>query len=331
MRVAPRLRTTTGQMTGGAGLGSHSRATFRVPMRTPFLTLLMCLFAAPAFAQMLSDRGPPEHRFVHRQTVALRVNPLGLIYEGRFAYRQRLYASESTALRDNFFGIGLAPGASPAFGRLGVLVEFQPASMLGFWAVYEYMQYFGTFNLLAEYPAASADFSDTAIRNRTPPPNTTGGTMLTVGANLNLKVGPVVMRSQARLFAADFKLRPGDTVLYDQFSDLLLPNGRFTLTNDLDLLFQTKFGLIAGLRYSLGMPFYGVENAATEDNSTHRLGPFVAYRFFDRDGAKLNQPTLALVVNWYLKHRWRTGADTSRAIPYVALAFNVVGDLVPLD
>jgi len=325
------VRTTAVQMTGGAGLRSHSRGTFRVPMRIQAALCLVLFWSAPATAQLLSDRGPPEHRFVHRQTLAIRVNPLGLIYEGRFAYRQRLYVSESAALRDNFFGIGLAPGASPAFGRLGVLVEVQPATILGFWAVYEYMQYFGTFNLLAEYPTAGADFSDTAIRNRTPPPNTTGGTMLTVGANLNLKFGPIVLRSQARLFAADFKLRPKDTVLYDQFSDLLLPNGRFTLTNDLDLMFQTKFGLLAGLRYNLGIPFYGAENAATEDNSTHRLGPFLAYRFFDRDGAKLNQPTLALVVNWYLKHRWRTGADTSQALPYFALAFNMVGDLVPLD
>jgi hypothetical protein len=280
---------------------------------------------------MLSDRGPPKHRVVHRQTLAIRVNPLGLIYEGRFLYRQRLYVSESTALRDNFLGIGLAPGASPAFGRVGVMVELQPATILGFWAIYEYVQYFGTFNLLAEYPSASANFSDTAIRNRTPPPVTTGGTMLTVGANLNLKVGPIVLRSQARLFAPDFKLRPGDTVFYDQLNDLLLANGRFTLVNDLDLLFQTSFGLVAGVRYNLGIPFYGEENTPTEDNSTHRLGPFLAYRFFDRDGARLNQPTIAVVINWYLKHRWRTGADSPTALPYMALAFNVVGDLLPLQ
>ncbi len=292
---------------------------------------LFLLSSVPALAQMLSDRGPPLHRVVHRNTLAIRVNPLGLIYEGRFAYRQRLYVSEKTALRDNFLGLGIAPGASPAFGRIGVLVELQPASFFGLYAIYEYMQYFGTFNLLASYPDQTADFSDTAIRNRSPAPYVTGGKMLTVGANLNLKVGPIVLRSQARLFAPDFTLRPGDTVLYDQLNDLLLPNARFTLVNDLDLLFQTSFGFVAGVRYNLGIPFYGaLPTGEVRDNSTHRLGPFFAYRFFDRDGARLNQPTLALVVNWYLKHRWRTGADSSAALPYIALAFNVVGDLLPL-
>lgn len=298
-------------------------------MRLRWLTLVL-LCSTPSLAQMLSDRAPPLHRLVHRQTLAIRVNPLGLIYDGRFAYRQRLYFSESTALRDNFVGLGLAPGASPAFGRIGALLEVQPATFLGFWAVYEVMQYFGTFNLLASYPSASANFSDTAIRNRIPSPYVTGGTILTLGANLNLKVGPIVLRSQARLIAPDFKLRPGDTAFYDQVYDVLLPNGRFTFINDLDLLFQTKFGLVAGVRYNASVPFYGVEHSPLEDNAMHRLGPFLAYKFWDQDGRKLNQPTLALIVNWYVKHRWRTGADSATAIPYVALAINVVGDLIPL-
>lgn len=299
-------------------------------MRLALVSLVLTC-STPAFAQMLSDRAPPLHRFVHRQTLALRVNPLGLIYDGRFAYRQRLYFSESNALRDNFVGIGVAPGASPAFGRIGALLEVQPATILGFWATYEVMQYFGTFNLLASYPSASANFSDSNIRNRLPNPYVTGGRMLTLGANLNLKVGPIVVRSQARLVAPDFDLRPGDTVLYDQVYDVLLPNGGFTFINDLDVLFQTKWGLVAGLRYNASVPMYGPAHAPLEDNDSHRLGPFLAYRFWDTDGRKLNQPTLVLIANWYLKHRWRTGADSSVGIPYFALAINVVGDLMPLD
>src|SRR5688572_2267430 len=112
---------------------------------------LFLLSSAPALAQLLSDRGPPLPRVVHRNTLAIRANPLGLIYEGRFAYRQRLFASDKVALRDNFLSLGIAPGASPAFARIGVLFELQPATFLGFWAIYEYMQYFGTFNLLASF------------------------------------------------------------------------------------------------------------------------------------------------------------------------------------
>ena len=142
-----------------------------------------------------------------------------------------------------------------------------------------------------------------------------------------------MVRNQLRLFRPDFQLRAGDTAFYDQLSDLLMPNKRVSLINDFDLLFQTTFGLVAGLRYDVGVPFYGPQNGGAGgrvDNSTHRLGPLLAYRFFDHDGAALNQPTVALVVNWYLKHPYRAGAESSQAVPYVALAFNLVGDLLPL-
>jgi hypothetical protein len=58
---------------------------------------------------MLSEQGPPLHRIVHKNTAFVRFNPLGVGYDGRFAYRLRLYESDSKSLRDNFLGIGVAP------------------------------------------------------------------------------------------------------------------------------------------------------------------------------------------------------------------------------
>jgi hypothetical protein len=297
---------------------------------------VLALGAAQASAQMLSDRGPPLERLVHRNTVALRINPLGLGYEGRFSYRRRLFATDSVALRDNFIGLGLTPSLTPTYWRFGLMVEAQPTTFLGFWAAYEGMQYFGTVNSLQSFPTASSSFSDNEIKTlgalpRDDPrhPYVAGGTIFTAGANVNLRLGPIVVRDAFKMFRPDFPLRQGDTTMYEQLGDLLLANRRFNLVNDLDVLFQTKFGLLAGLRFSSGAPLYGPESGAA-DNSTHRIGPFLVYRFFDRDGAAFNQPTVALVVNWYLKHRYRTGAETSAAIPYLAVAFQFSGDLVPL-
>jgi hypothetical protein len=58
-----------------------------------------------------------------------------------------------------------------------------------------------------------------------------------------------------------------------------------------------------------------------------RLGPVLAYRFFDEPGEAFNQPTILAIVNWHLKHRWRTGLDTHQALPYIALAFSFSGEL----
>ncbi len=305
-------------------------------MNRRLLLILAMLAAAPASAQMLSDMGPPQHRIVHRNTFALRVNPLGLLYDGRFAYRLRLFESKSVALRDNFVAIGVAAGASPAFVRAGPYIEIQPLTVFSVWATYDVQKYFGTFNLLQSFPSQNSEFSDQTIRDRGEAgSNFPGfGTNLTIGANLQLQVGPMVLRSGARMIQPKFALRDGDTVIYDQFYDLLLPNGRFTFTNDLDLLYRTNWGLAAGLRYTVGVPMYGPENqvagVAPKDNSTHRMGPFITYRLWDEDGRVFNQPTIALAINWWMKHRYRTGAEQSLALPYLALAFNVVGDLMPI-
>lgn len=303
-------------------------------MRSACAVLL--LWASGASAQMLSDRAPPEGRFVHRNLIAARVNPLGLGWEGRFAYRQRLYASNAIALRDNFVSVGLAPALTPTYGRLGPVVEVQPATFLGLWVGLDWMQYFGILSHLQSFPRASSDFSEGRIRALVALPETdrlhpyaAGGTMFTFGANVNLRFGRVVVRDAFKAFMPDFRLRPGDSVMYEQLSDLLLGNRSFTLTNDLDLLLELPRGVYAGLRYSAGVPLYG-RGQGGADNDTHRLGPFLVWRVFDRDGAAFNQPTFALVVNWYAKHRYKTGAETPAALPYLAIAFQTNGDLVPL-
>lgn len=135
-------------------------------MRTAPLvaSLAVAVLAVPARAQMLNDQAPPQHRIVHKNTFALRYNPLGLLYDGRFSYRLRLYETDSKALRDNFIGVGIAPTASPAFVRIGPYVEFNPLTVLGFWATVQFAQYFGTFDLLQGFGGAQSVFSDSAIK-----------------------------------------------------------------------------------------------------------------------------------------------------------------------
>lgn len=288
---------------------------------------------------MLADRGPPLQRLVHKNTFAVRVNPLGLLYDGRFSYRLRLYESEAKALRDNFVGAGLAPTASPAFVRVGPFVEFSPLSVLGFWAALQFVQYFGTFNLLQGFAGAQSDFSDTAIAaNGAALKQATSGWELTLGASFQVKISSVVLRSQARLVRAEMRLREGARVYYDQFYDVAAPNGGFFLTNDLDVLWQgLENKLIAGARYTFTAPFYEARHfdpnapSTTTNNAMHRVGPFLGYTFKSEDGAAFNTPTIFLLVQWWLQHRFRTGADVSQALPLLGVGFQMTGDLLPIQ
>ena len=69
-----------------------------------------------------------------------------------------------------------------------------------------------------------------------------------------------------------------------------------------------------------------------------RMGPVISYTFFDRGFTRFNKPTLLLITNFYLDHRYRTGQATSQvvpavfanssAIPYVVLGFSFQSDFI---
>lgn len=301
------------------------------------LWLLLSL-SGLAHGQMLNDQAPPQHRLAYKNLTALRYNPLGLLDDARFMYRLRLYQSESKALRDNFIGVGIAPTFSPAMLKIGPYVEINPATVFGLWAAVQFVQYFGSFNLLQSFPGAQSNFSDTAIRDQGASRQPTNGFEVTIGANLNLKFGPVVLRSFARAIYGSMKLRPGDRVYYDQFYDVLMPNQGWSITNDLDLLGQFFMNrIVAGVRYTLTVPLYARTRHYDPDdpvqqvnNAMHRVGPLLGYTFFSEDGAGFNNPTVFLLVQWWAQHRWRTGADTPAALPLMGLGFQFTGDFLPI-
>jgi hypothetical protein len=58
----------------------------------------------------------------------------------------------------------------------------------------------------------------------------------------------------------------------------------------------------------------------------HRLGALMAYSFYDDpDPVAFDRPTVVTIVSWYVQHRYRAGAQSSQAIPYVVLAFAFTG------
>lgn len=286
--------------------------------------------AAGARAQLVDPQ--PEVSLYYRSLTAARVNPLGLFELFDLSLRPRLYESESDALRANFVGVGLSAGLSPAFGRIGALVEVQPLTILRLWALYEFVGYFSTFGLMASFPSATSAFSDTAIRNQAG--YATWGGQLTLGANAQVRFGPIAIRDQLRFVRPSFQLRPGDRVFFDQLYDLELPNDGWAVVNEADVLGLFDFGLMVGARYTFATPFNEDrhfapgEDPALAPNHVHRLGPMIGYTFERRPNTRFDAPMLILIAQWHLVHRYRTGADVDVGLPYLGLAFQFNGDLL---
>ena len=61
----------------------------------------------------------------------------------------------------------------------------------------------------------------------------------------------------------------------------------------------------------------------------HRVGPIFAWKFAQESGPRFANPTLLVITQLHAKHPFRSGADVSPAIPYLAVAFAFNGDLIP--
>ncbi|MBM4357851.1 MAG: hypothetical protein FJ096_07050 [Deltaproteobacteria bacterium] len=279
---------------------------------------------------------PPQHRVVMENLTGVRVNPLGLENRYLLAWRERLYRHDSAALRDNHIGVAVSNIQSPAFYRHGVVVEARPLTLLTLSAGVHRIGYYGSFQFLQGYPDAHVDFSDSAMRRGAEEGKNrpARGVEVELRGQLLGKVGPMVLRSDTSFYYTDVELRPGELTYYTPRYDLLMPNRGFAMTSDNDVLYFSEFGLVAGVRTSVGNAFYdaamlrGLEDM---NGPTVRVGPLVAYTFYDRPGTVFNKPTVFFNAGFWLAHRFRTGEDVSQAMPMIAAGFRFEGDLLRRD
>lgn len=315
---------------------SRAYAVFAVVMKR-CLVWAVVLHGALAHAQQEQQtESTPLHRLVHRHALLVRYNPLGLVYDGRVAWRLRLYEHASRALRDNFVSLGVALNVTPANLRVGPVLELNPATVLSLAATVRFVQFFGTFNNLQGFPGAQAEYSESTLRANADHRLVTNGWDAMLSATLQAKVWSLVARNSARLIYESQRLHDGDRVFYDGTFDVLAPNRGWFFIDDAELGYQTPDGkLIIGARYTATVPLY--EPARHDDpllgaepaNDTHRVGPFAAYTFFTQEGARLNAPTVFVAVQWWVKHRYRAGAESSAALPLIGAGFQITGDLLP--
>jgi hypothetical protein len=272
---------------------------------------------------------PLPTELVYTSFTVLRVNPLGLQSQLDLDWRIPLYnPGDNPVLANNFVSLGLSPIVSPALARLGVTAKLQPLAILKLEARWEYLSWFGNFDLLQSYPDASADFSDAGLRASGDRAYATDGWQLTLDAEVRGKLGPLIARNRFRAARIEADLRPGDTVFYEQYFDLLMPGRGWLYLNDADLLFELGEGLLFGARWA----FMAADLPDGQDlgrATTHRVGPVLAWTFFDAPGSAFNRPTLLAMVNWHLVHPWRTGQDVAQAIPYAILGLSFGGQLLP--
>ena len=286
-----------------------------------------------------SDPGPslPRHSLYYVNLLGMSTNPLGVVDEFRVGYRLRLFQRPGVLFQGTHMDLHAYTYATPAYVHVGPYFEIAPLAILQLSARYSFVGYFSTFGLVQSFPTATADYRPSELdRGAEAGENyATTGHVVVLSGRLQGKVGPVALRNELTAQWSSNRLNDGDTVFYEQTFDVLIPNRGWVFVNDLDLLYLTDFGLMVGARYTMTHAFYQSRHYLPEEETDnpntphHRLGPAVLFQFFDRPGARFNTPTVAMLAQWWIRNRWRTGIDMPQAVPYFALAFIFEGQLWP--
>jgi len=279
-----------------------------------------------------------RHTWVWDSLSALRLNPKGAIARVRSGYRIQLWDRPGLLYEESFGSAKVAADLTPAYVRFGGEVELQPIAALRLWARYDYLRSFGNFSYTQSYSSPNADYSDSASSEVVP--YGTEGEQLTVGGYLQGKLRHFAARTQlegtfARL---DLASHDGvrDTVFYDGWVDTVVPNGGWSIMSETDLVWLVDSSLMLSLRYSFAHVFYRdsdfsdpAEQREHDNTPWHRLGPVIHYTLFDVLPVKRKYaPSVALLAQWWLKHRFRAGQDSHQAIPFMLLVLFQQGEFL---
>jgi hypothetical protein len=284
-----------------------------------------------------------KHSIQYLSLLAPRMNPLGLEERLWIGYQYRLYNKQKTILDGSNLAVFFRPILSPAIALVGATVQVQPAAVLRLRATYSYVAYFGTFQYFQSFQSPHDDFSETRLdtlaeagRNYV-----STGQQVELEALLQARVKGFVFRNTLIADYNIMKMRGDDDLFYDVRIDALVPNKGWVIINDTDMLWMTEFknerrsALLTGARVTVTAPFY--PNSVYEpgdalknpNGPALRIGPNLGYVFYDRpeQRKRFNKPTLLLIPQWNVIHRWRTGRDVSTAYPTIILAFVFSGQL----
>ena len=252
--------------------------------------------------------------------------------------------------------------------RVSGTLFVKPLAILRLRASYGVLTQYGNFQFTQSYDTPTAEHFTAEYYATTENRYATVGSQGIFGALLQAKVGPIAIRNDVNFYRTDIGLKDNtglfgtDDVFYYIQDDIMLAAHGWHMTNDSDVLYLSDSGLTAGIRTTVTKAFYPddvfLDGESTKDPNgpTVRMGPLIAYTFYDKPEQKkrFNKPSVLLITQWWVKHRYRTGAaadfgesisddsdgnkvavgslgDSIPAMPWFVLGFAFQGELFARD
>lgn len=307
---------------------------------------MLMLWMGLAHAQTEPAPEIPRHRLYYESLAGVRMNPVGLQERFTLGYRVRLMdrPSDDLLFGDTYAWFAVTGIQTPAFMRVGPWVRVSPIALLRLQAGYELVRFHGGFDQIMTWDSpVGVDWSDDAreARGEAGDNYQALGSVLTLEARIQAKVGPVAVRTTVAGYRFDHAVPDGDVAFYDQSLDILASTNGWVLSNDLDALYFATEKVFLGGRYThtrsrINWPADSipVDGTLTDDNADwriHRVGPLVAWQFRQAPGSHFDAMTVYVISQWHVTHPYRDGTDVSRGVPYLAVGFAFGGDAIRWD
>jgi hypothetical protein len=308
---------------------ANSRLLSSLPPAAKAAACTLLLIALEASAQLMPSDAPLQYS----ASLLGQGNPRLGALDLRLQYRHPLGGADSGSAIGGFAAIA----AGPAGVRPGVGFQIQPMPILSFGVDYFATYYFGTQGLAQSYPSPLSEYGSGAF---SAPPDGPGGSyalwvqQLSMHAMLQGILGPIAVRNTTRASRFFANLHGNDRVFYDPLLDVVVYKDGWVGQNETDVVYLLTSSFIVGLRYSLTIAWYpsdayGPGEPQDDPNTpTAKLGPIAAWQFLQSDGGAVQRGNLLLTAQWYLAHRYRTGATVSGAFPFFGIGLVFSGDLV---
>jgi hypothetical protein len=201
----------------------------------------MFILCLAGFAAKADVQNPEPHPSPWAASLDLAAgdNPTTLAFLGE-VYRRKIYHRDPSPLWDGLYYQGGAQFTlTPAFGRLGIHVQWLPVAVLQLRLQFDHYDFFGRYGSLLSYASAREPYGDHVIESRKGEETTGNARRLLLQPTLQAKWGPLILRNMTDLAVFDFS---GSGPYYHEWEyDVLLKTRDRLVRNRLMLLYEIDY------------------------------------------------------------------------------------------
>lgn len=228
------------------------------------------------------------------------VNPDGVVIYFGGRYRNTYKENRQYNVGSAYLEGGINAGITPAYGQIGVNLEWMPVLFLKLNTRYDLFSFFGDFGSLLSFDSPDARFGPQQIDGLSGKEETASAQRFMLRPTLQAKVGRFYISNQTDL--SYYRFNGDGPYFFEQENDVLLMDKDELLSNKTYILYEVRKG--RGESVLMGGPFYEFTRANDANIIRRRLGG-VIFWIPEKPVSSIKEPHIFTQISVNLRDRNR--------------------------